>query len=99
MARFKNRLNDSFCLSQGKCDRTHGRLPATLRFGGDDSFLRRLGRELRSAHAQAAARVLPELLGRVQAADGAGDGAEIVFGEAQTCQNGPPRRGVVDLVA
>src|ERR1700722_3723128 len=44
-------------------------------------FPRRLGGELRPAHAEAAARVLPELFGGVQVADGAGHGVEIEAGE------------------
>src|SRR6266568_2451400 len=42
------------------------------------SARRRLGGELRAAQAHAAARILPQLLGRVQTADGARDRAEIV---------------------
>jgi len=38
-------------------------------------------RELRTAHAQPSARVLPQLFRRVQMADRAGDGAEIVARE------------------
>src|SRR5438874_12421745 len=41
----------------------------------------RLGGELGAAHAHAAARVLPQLLGRVQMAEGARNGAEIVSRE------------------
>lgn len=40
-------------------------------------FPGRLRRERRAAYAETAARVLPELLGRVQMADGARHGVEI----------------------
>src|SRR5262249_42393148 len=43
---------------------------------------RRLGRKLRAAHAHAPARVLPQLLARVQMAERARHGAEIVLAEA-----------------
>jgi hypothetical protein len=44
---------------------------------GPQLLARRLRGELRAAHTQAAARVLPELLGRVQIADGTRHGVEI----------------------
>src|SRR6202171_911121 len=51
------------------------------RDSGGGLFLRRPGCEFRAAHAQAAARVLPELLRSVQMADGAGGGDAIVARE------------------
>src|SRR5262245_16255660 len=42
---------------------------------------RRLGGKRRAAHAHPAARILPQLLSRMQVADGARDGVEIVLRE------------------
>src|SRR5215467_2110934 len=46
------------------------------------SMHRRFRRKRGAAHAHAAARVLPQLLGRMQVAERAGDGAEVVRREA-----------------
>src|SRR5258708_39235179 len=62
-----------------RCGRSSERvLPIRPRYRGGGLLLRRLGRELRAAHAQPAARVLPQLFRGVQMADGAGGGGVIV---------------------
>jgi hypothetical protein len=52
-------------------DIVHHKLPRCA------SLPRRLCRKRRAAETQSAARVLPQLLGGVEVADGAGDGAEV----------------------
>src|SRR5262249_32405396 len=56
--------------------------PAAKRDRNPRSPPRRLGRELRAAHAHAPARVLPQLLGGVQVAKRPRHGAEVMRGKA-----------------